>query len=205
MRLQRLYRDQTKAAELLESRPESRQELDTELFQSLKETLPQMKIGQTTYYFVEGDRRLNEEQLLVYSGELNLQYAKWRALQSLPDAIRDLAAAQQEQGLVSETEGGRIVRWDPTSTVSYCVMKRCFGIGPQATQRYNAVVAEFKEAITAWTSIEGTLPPNFVHKIELDNSPLSRTPDGVTFAVWSIDLPRSVIASAFFPNDPQED
>jgi hypothetical protein len=203
----RLGRNETMAAELiaaaLDATPRVREQLNTDLARELKKNLPQMVIGGTKYYFVESDRRINEDQLLIYASELNIQYAKWRTLQSQPLAVRRLAAASVDAGLVSEKESGKIVRWVPGSEITYCVMRHSFGNGSQANEHYNFVVNEIKNAASAWSSIPNATVPKFVHLRELDNSPPTQTPNGVTFAVWSIDLPGSVIASAFFPNDPQ--
>ena len=202
---QRLIRKQTLAAEFLNAVPKLRDELNTELYKELKKSMPAMKLGGETYYFVEGDRRVNEDQLLLYATRLNHQYAKWRSLQSFPESVRNRIAATVEKGLVSEQEGGKIVRWKAGSKISYCIMKKSFGSDAAAEQRYAKVVEEFGNATKAWTSIPDTNIPQFEHKSNLDGSSLATMPKDVTFAVWSTKLPGNVIASAFFPNDPQED
>lgn len=203
---QRVARSETKAAELLataaETNPNILDALKTPLFQRLKARLPSTKIGDTTYYFAEGDRRLNEEQLMLHAKELEIQYAKWKSLQEVDPSLRASVSRFQAE-LVSEAEGGKSVRWKVNATLNYCVLRRSFGSGPEADERYRAIVAEFKKATEGWTTVERTSVPPFVHKSELDNSPLTGIPDGVTFAVTLANLPNSVIASAFFPNDPQ--
>lgn len=205
----RLDRNETNALDMiemaLETTPRVREDLNTDLARELRMNLPQMVIGGTKYYFVEGDRRINEDQLLLYATELNVQYVKWRALQSQPESVRKLLAARMDTQLVSEMEGGKIVRWKPRSELTYCVMKHSFGSDATADQRYQTVVNELKSATSAWSSIANSSMPKFVHRSELDSSSPTQTPSGVTFAVWSIDLPSGVIASAFFPNDPQAD
>lgn len=205
----RLERNETTAFELiekaLEAAPRVRDDLNTALAQELKKNLPQMVIGGTNYYFVEGDRRINDDQLLLYAADLNLQYVKWRTLQSQPESVRKMLATRMDTQLVSETEGGKIVRWKPGSELTYCVMKHSFGGDPVGIQRYQAVVRELRNATSAWSSIANTSVPKFVHKSELDSSSPLQAPPGVTFAVWSIDLPGEIIASAFFPNAPQSD
>ena len=168
----RISRDQTRAAEFIESVPKLRDELNTALFKELQRDLPSRKIGGTKYYFVEGDIRLNEDQLLLYAEQLNHQYAKWRAMQSMPAAVREMVRNQQSAELVAETEGGKVVRWKPGSTIKYCVMKKSFGTGPEAEAKYTQVVSEINQAAEAWSSISDASVPPFKHVTELDDSAL---------------------------------
>jgi hypothetical protein len=193
---ERIGRNDTAAAAILRAAPDVRDELNTELFQVLKRDLPQRNLGGVTYYFVEGDRRLNEDQLLIYAEELNQQYATWRMLQSVPAPVKDLMLRGRAQELVSETEQGKIVRWKAGVPLTYCVMRQSFGTDKGAEGRYTAVVQEFREALDAWDAVTGAEIPEFVYRSDLDGSSLSSVPDGVTFAVWSMDLPGTVIASA---------
>ena len=164
----RVYRNETIAAELFKSLPNVRSTLDTALFKELKSSLPNMEIAGVGYYFVEGDRRINEDELYLYAAKLNKQYAVWRSLQSLPFQLRTELVGLQQQ-LVSEVEGGKIIRWKPDSTVSYCILKRSFGTGPSAIERYEQVASEFQMATQAWTSIPGTSVPSFQYRSELDD------------------------------------
>ena len=66
------------AAKALEANPALRAALDTPIFRELKDKLPKTKIGATTYYFAEGDLRLDEAGLMFYASERNDQVRKFR-------------------------------------------------------------------------------------------------------------------------------
>lgn len=200
----RVHRSETHAAELLGASAGTRESLVTPVFDELRATLPKARLDGVLYYFVEGDCRLTEDELIIHAARLERQYAVWSQLKELSTDVR-IAITDLEQQLVSEVEAGRVVRWTPNSTLSYCVLRRSFGSGPTAAERYRTVASEFSEALLAWTGIPNTSVPDFEYRNDLDaSSAVQRIPKGVTFAVSAADLPGSVIASAFFPNDPQD-
>jgi predicted Zn-dependent protease len=178
-----------------------KEKLASPLFEELKITVPNADIDGTRYYFVEGDRRLNEDELLVYSVELQLQFKTYHAQLNLPLELR-LALTADRDALVSEVEGGGIVRWRPGSRLTYRIDKGSFMGLVDGQQKYLRVVEEFTMATRAWMSIVNASVPQYEHRPELDGQGPSANAL-VTFTVRAIDLPGTVIASAFFPNDPR--
>ena len=132
-------------------------------------------------YAVEGD-------LLV--DELALEdYARARAQREA--GVHDPDA---REGLIAMTDAqGRIIRWRPGLTLTYAVRKGTF----TTEERYNTAVAAIATATAGWASLCGV---EFQHLQDLDTDldPTGRC----LFTVREVPQSGSVIAAAFFPDDP---
>lgn len=166
----------------------------------LKERLVKITIpeegGDETFFRVEGDILLDEDQLEIYA---NQQEALRRERESQAErsalGAGDIAPQEGRSSLVGVTVGGKLVRWKPGLILSYCVLKNTFG----SDQEYQTAKTNMRLATLAWETVCGV---KFQHKQELDNSATTR-PEGVIFTVRKIDAGGQFIAAAFFPNDPR--
>jgi hypothetical protein len=161
----------------------------------LKETLPHAKLDGKTYYFVEGDRRLDEAQLSSYARDLVNQFLRFQETK-----VSGLPTSGPAPGpLMLHVVNGQIMSWNPGSTLTYCVLKETFG----GDAEYREVVANVDRATKEWAA---TCNIKFKHDAGKDNStPGNEPPAGVTFTVRKVDESGGPIASAFFPGDPRSD
>ncbi|HKQ75488.1 MAG TPA: hypothetical protein VJ810_17445 [Blastocatellia bacterium] len=170
---------------------------DSKLFQRLYERSKRVEVDGATYWVVEGDTLLDEDQLRFYAQQQE-------ALQQARAAVQ--ADRQTDQPLVGITEPStelvgivqnrRLVRWSPGLDLSYCILRGTFMIGGEAG--YQLTVDSLRKASEEWEKACGV---RFVYKPELDGSGDLR-PDGVVFTVRELDSGGRFIASAFFPNYP---
>ncbi|MCE9658962.1 MAG: hypothetical protein K8R60_10410 [Burkholderiales bacterium] len=160
------------------------------LFERLRAGSKRIVVDGETFWRVEGDSLLDEEQLRRYAQGL--------------EALRQARAEAREAGapLVAMTdlsagaEGGKIIRWAPGLELSYAVLRSTFEIGGEAG--YDLAVDSTRRATADW---EKTCGVRFAHRSGLDASEQLR-PEGVVFVVRELDAGGSFIASAFFPDDP---
>jgi hypothetical protein len=160
------------------------------LFDRLHHMAKRIDVDGETYWRVEGDTLLDEDQLRLYAQQREALRAAQVALQ---DAGLPLVATAE---LVGMTVGDRIVRWAPSVELSYCVLGKTFTIGGDAG--YRLVVESLAHATADW---ENTCGVKFAYRSELDNSD-SLKPEGALFVVREFDAKGQFIAAAFFPNDP---
>jgi hypothetical protein len=179
----------------------SEEALDERFFDLLKERLKQVEIDGTTFWRAESDYLLDEDELFVYSQQRvaasALQQAKQLAERSSFGSYTApglVTLDAQERGLVGIVRGGRIVRWQPGTVITYCVLRKTF---PKQEQ-YNEVVTHMTQATADWEATCGVV---FQHVPDADQSDDVR-PEGVIFPVRHIDAGGEFIAAAFFPNDP---
>lgn len=180
---------------------------DSPLFQKLYEKARKVKVDQDTYWLVEGDELLDEDQLRNYAQRKEaLQQARKAALDAQKYGAISLAAIEPGLGaiapsteLVGIIQNNRIVRWHPgeASSLSYCVLKKTFVVDGGAG--YQRVVENMQRATKDW---EETCGVGFVYKSELDVSDTLQ-PEGVIFTVREFDAGGQFIAASFFPNDPE--
>ena len=160
------------------------------LFDRLYHKAKRIEVDGETYWRVEGDTLLDEEQLRLYAQH---QEARRIALAALREAGRPLVASAD---LVGMTQGNKIVRWAPGVELSYCVLRQTFTRGGE--DGYQLVVDSVGPAALGW---EKTCGVKFAYKSELDDSDSLR-PEGALFVVREFDAAAQFIAAAFFPNDP---
>jgi hypothetical protein len=189
-----LAQEKSAAAKALEANPELKTALDTPTFRELKEKLPKVKIGETRYFFVEGDIRLDEPGLMFYASDRADQEKAFKKAQ-LPGLPHTAPGPGQ---LLSHNVDGQPARFTPGSTLSYCVIKSTFG----SDAKYQEVVDNMKAATQEWAQ---TINLKFEHaQSEDDSEPNTVPPNGVTFTVQLVPPgdPDAPIASSFFPGDP---
>ena len=163
-----LAQEKSAAAKALEANPALRTALDTPTFRELKDKLPKTKIGATTYYFAEGDMRLDEAGLMFYASERNDQVRRFRdaKLPGLPGT----APSPRRAALPTRSWVGS--RLYPGSTLIYCVLKSTFG----NESSYQSVVDNMKAATQDWSQ---TINLKFKHDDSQDMSARRGGPDRV--------------------------
>lgn len=189
------------AAELLAGTPVLKDRMDSSLHQHLRDRLKKVQIDGEEYYVAEGDTLLDADQLFVYAQQREAFERQQRADRTATDAGLGFArlmalTATGERGLMGIEQGGKIVRWHPHVTLTYCVLRSTFGSGEQHEQ----VTSLMAGAASAWEKACGVV---FEHRAELDDSETVR-PEGVVFTVRFLDAGGAFLASAFFPNDPPD-
>ncbi|MGI9414863.1 MAG: hypothetical protein ACR2PM_14405, partial [Hyphomicrobiales bacterium] len=101
------------------------------LFETLKSGLKKVTIeeenGPQEYYVAEGDTLLDEHQLGIYAMTREQVNAARRAGDLASAAGLGMGLPQTDnRGLVGVTQGGRHVRWQPGTTLTYRVVKGTF-------------------------------------------------------------------------------
>jgi len=182
-------RNQSFAAEFLQENPElgeSFKQLD--LYSSLRSRLKTVEIDGEQVYVAEGDLLLDEDELMLYAARREALGAAERL------GHADLLAGSGAR-LIGIVEGGKIVRWEPGKTLTYCILRSTF---PSESQ-YQEVTENMRHATQAWESVCGI---RFEYRRDFDDFE-GTNPEGVVFPVRWINAGGQFIAAAFFPNDPQ--
>lgn len=166
-------------------------------FQQLESGLPKVEIDGEAFYIAEGDRLLDEDQLLFFADARAEQEKRFNARKRAvftPKLVADVSS--RPSGLVGiVTADEKLVRWGPEVVLRYCVLKGTF----PTTDEYEAVRDNMLLATSGWEEICGV---DFLYESSLDTSPGVDIPSGVVFAVRYIDAGGQFIAAAFFPTDP---
>ncbi|MFY9618253.1 MAG: M57 family metalloprotease [Pyrinomonadaceae bacterium] len=156
--------------------------------------LKEVEIEGEKFFIAEGDLLLDEDELGIYQQQQET-LARERALKSEKAALGSADIVEAEPArLVGVTENGKLVRWEPGTVLSYCVLKNTF-----SNTNYQMVRENMAQATAGWEAICGV---RFQYRADLDESPTT-TPAGVLFVVREIDAQGQFIASAFFPNGPK--
>ena len=167
------------------------------LFQRLHEKAKRVEVDGNTYWLVDGDTLLDEDQLRFYAQQQEaLQKARAAARAAQQAGLPLVGITEPSAELVGIAQGNRIVRWAPGLDLAYCVLKPTFTVGQEAG--YQLAVDCMRKATAGWEEACGV---RFVYKAELDTSHKLQ-PQGVIFTVREFDAGGQFIASAFFPNDP---
>jgi hypothetical protein len=189
------------AFQALSSDPNLKNSVPKDLFEHLLNKLPKLEIDGETFYVAEGDTLLDEDQLFLYAGQREaLDKARQAADLAMKGGMGLIGVASSIRsetnpvGLLAMVQGGRIVRWNPGTILTYCVLRNTF---PSESQ-YRLVVDNMIRATEDW---ERTCGVRFDYIASADDDSGIR-PDGVLFPVRYIDARGRFIASAFFPNDP---
>lgn len=167
--------------------------------EKLKEALPQAEIDGKTYYFVEGDLRVEESELEAYARLLNEQFARYEQAKAGTLPAQGVGAPAPGQLIIAVGASGQFRVWRPGAVLKYCVLRKTFPNGPAGTQQYQAVVDQMAQATQDW---QETCNIKFEHVSAKDNStPGNSPPTGVLFTVRKVNAANGPIASAFFPGD----
>ncbi|MDQ4146841.1 MAG: M57 family metalloprotease [Pseudomonadota bacterium] len=195
-------RGRTRAAEALEAQPELRAVASepsvfrtvpsgTSLLDFVKSTAKRVTIDDEEFFVVESDLLLDEDELTIWAGQ---REALARA------GLVGIAAAggggRISDELVGMVRDGKIVRWRDGLELTYCVLKGTF----RTQAEYELVRDTMEGATTDWSQTCGVA---FRHVETLDESPGTKIPAGVLFAVRGINAQGQFIAAAFFPDDPR--
>lgn len=164
-------------------------------FSELKQKLAgrAVVIDDETYYVVESDLLLDEDELAFRADLLNaLDKANGRE----PGLNVQLTTASSEPlpQLVGISNGNRIVRWDKAKVLNYCVLRKTF----MNDNEYQVVVDSLQKATRDW---EETCGVEFEHFRDLDGGNVDDDLP-VLFKVRYFNAGGKFIASAFFPDDP---
>lgn len=149
----------------------------------------------TRFYVAEGDLLLDEDEVLLHDLQKKLLKKRSAVADAFTSAGMGPMEASIPTGLVSATDGRRIIRWKDGLTIRYCVLRRTF---PDKAS-YDQVVENMQQATADW---ENTCGVKFQHSKSKDTS-LTLLPTGVVFPVRYIDAQGTFIASSFFPNTAQ--
>jgi hypothetical protein len=170
---------------------------DSTLFQRLYKGAKRVVVDRVTYWMVEGDTLLDEDQLRFYAQQQEaLQKARAAVQASQQTDLPLVGMIEPSTELVGVVQNNRLVRWLPGLELSYCILRETFVSGGEAG--YQLTVDSMRKATDDW---ENTCGVRFAYKRELDGSGDLR-PDGVIFTVREFDAGGKFIAAAFFPNDP---
>jgi len=144
------------------------------------------------YYIAEGDLLLDEDEVLLHDLQQKLLRKKNAMEAAFTSVGMEAGEPRMPTGLVSSTDGQRIIRWKDGMILKYCVLRRTF----PDKDKYEEIVEHMKKAAADW---ENTCGVNFRYSQSKDNG-MTLRPPGITFPVRFIDAQRAFIASSFFPN-----
>jgi hypothetical protein len=152
---------------------------DESVFKRFKESLPHDTAG--TYYVVEGDLRMTEEELRAY-------------LVSVSAAPRSHRHGGE---LKVNVVGGQLDYWkEPSSrNLTYAVDRRSF-----SPTEHAKVVENMRLATADWVASCPDCGIRFTHLSQHDRAP---SLDAVTFIVVKNRQPEGYVAMAFFPGQPK--
>lgn len=167
----------------------------TEIFAELQRDKKKITVDGVQYYIVEGDLRLDENQLLVYAFDL-ADRAKARA-ESGAGAGGGAEKREPLVGIIDDA--GRMVRWRKGLVLTYTVVKSTF----DTEANYQTAVNAMRLATADWEAACGV---NFQHLSQFDAGPVPPVgaPGAPVFRVRGHNAGGQYIALAFFPNEPVE-
>ena len=192
--------EKSQATMMLEARPELREEAaESSLLELLQGTAKTVEVDGESFYAVEGDLLLDEDQLTIYA--INEERRrKEQVLGICPGGLETgfatVGPEPQSGALVGIiTQGGKIVRWTDDLTLTYCVLRGTFS----SRERYELVRDNMQKATEGWQRVCGI---QFEHREDLDETAGTQNP-GVLFTAREFDANGQFIAAAFFPGDPR--
>ena len=156
---------------------QSEEELEI-LFAAFLETLPQYSDQGVTYYIVEGDIPLLEEEVEQY---LN-------GLVEVP-----LSGERNPELIVNLVDGERDFWSEGNRHLTYAIDRASFN----SVEEYFDVMQRMHEATSNWEEACPECGVDFQHLVEFDVSP---SHDKVLFIVRMVSLSGTIIAKAFFPS-----
>lgn len=162
--------------------------------ESLEIHPPTVVVDGETFWRVEGDLLLDEDELFIYGQQQAARRKHHHATQQAGFRESKITGSDTlSAALVGMIQNGKVVRWSPGTVLTYCVLANTF----PNRQQYEEVAANMQQATSDWTETCGV---EFEYRNDLDDSDTMR-PD-VVFPVRHIDTNGTFIAAAFFPTDP---
>lgn len=149
-----------------------------EILEYFKEAKPQATIDGMTFWLVEGDLLMTEDDLWAYAIERAILEAEDG------DVIRE--------GLIAAEENGRVIRWHLGKILTYCVRRSTF----VNDLEYQTVVDNLSLAAAAWESVCGV---RFRHLIEYDLAEPAGAKTVLFDVIYTLVNAQNYIATAFFP------
>jgi len=157
------------------------------LIQKIMTEAPSIRIGATTYYVVERDRKVLEDQLSAYAHEV-------------ASACTSAEACAMSEKLVSATVDGKKMRWEVPARLTWAFDTESFAGHPDwldtalamchsATEDWNGAAAELEIGDRIY----------FAPAAE-DEKPVFK----FAYDPFKDPRQRGLLAVAFFPNDPPE-
>ena len=180
--------DIAQAHRKLDSNPALAQKArQSEKYKKLEREARRVKVGDRTFYVVEGDLLLDEVQLAQHA---------LREPVAAETIVEDAGAGGRPAKLLGMTKDGKMLRWRPGLALTYCVDRETF----PDQNKYSQVRDSVRTATEQWMAVCGVA---FEYKPELDNDAAGRE-GKVLFQVAHFDAQGEFIAAAFFPDDPTE-
>jgi hypothetical protein len=161
---------------------------DVGTLQRLKEKARTVEIEGRTFYVLESDLLLNEQQLA--------EYAEARDRSDGPVIVDGDSVGDGPSQLLGISRNGKMARWRPGKVLYYYVAHESF----PDDDRYRTAVEAVRSATEDWMKVCGI---DFAYLGEMDKDPEKRN-ERVVFSVRYVDAKGKFIAAAFFPGDPPE-
>jgi hypothetical protein len=158
------------------------------LTKKLMDSLPTGEISGTKYWLVDGDIRVDRDELYDYCQQ---------RIALLDTVLARKYAAYN--GLTIKGDSSRLVVWEKPVVLKYAILKKSFD-SRQDYKKYREVVRRMATAAKEWMDI---CDVKFEYVPIFDNLPAdSEVPDELTFLVRFKNQMNDYIASSFYPNDP---
>jgi hypothetical protein len=164
------------------------------LWRSLMSELPKISLTTGTlqnkftrqYYIVEGDIKVDRDELLLYSR---------KRLQPVDTNIEDRIASKKLT--VALGTNGKAALWPAGTVIKYFVMRRSFS----SKAFYDSVVSAMSKATKDWMKI-CNIRFEYIPALDKKDIDIESYPEPVIFVVRQIDTGGDFLAQSFFPNDP---
>ncbi|KAJ3054245.1 hypothetical protein HK102_011552, partial [Quaeritorhiza haematococci] len=185
------------SARVLGSEPGLRERLaKSATYELLRDKLHRARVDGRTLYVAEGDLLLDDDQLLFYAAEREMTRREHEDRRAARIGLVE-SPPRAHVGLVGLVEDGKLVRWKPGLTLTYCVLKKQFS----SPERYRKALENMVKAAQDWQDACGV---SFQHRPLLDEEDGTTPPPGTLFYLREATLGGGTVATSFFPGDPVE-
>lgn len=138
------------------------------------------------YYIVEGDIKLDKEELYYYS------------LKRLQKVDTSITEKLREKKLTVATDlNGQPAVWPLGTTINYCIMRSSFS----SKALYDSAVISMQSAVADWMRY-CNIRFQYMSNLDRSNINLESAPQNNLFVVRQFNAGGEFIAQAFYPNDP---
>jgi hypothetical protein len=166
-------------------------------FVGLKASKRKLVVDNRTFYILEGDLLVDEDELKIYAKTKQID-ADLFAVAKGASKFSKLASFYKPELIIDE-QFGKPVAWKEPKNITYSIAKVRFS----NDTHYADTVRYMSQACRDW---EATCGVKFIHRADLDDRAHhydgSGIPIGVTFVVQEHPTAGDFVATAFFPNDP---